>query len=234
MTAIGSSTPISADEDESDFFLAEDSHITKPHNTIRRSIICFGSVVLATIALIALLVKRTTLSCAAQAAPMGNQFLATSTDTVQPCGTSTEEALQKGCVLDIMSRSWLPASHYDEALTRAFLRVDDWEWWPHAGVNRPGEEKVTTRDPIPLNAIADGSYSGPLWVSWRYHMYHCAFMWRKFHRDLLAGRIVDEYLGAYNHTEHCSSVLTREDVDLDEVGVQLVEKFPRYVDGKQM
>jgi hypothetical protein len=57
-------------------------------------------------------------------------------------------------------------------------------------------------------------------------------MWRKFHRDLLAGRIVDEYLAAYNHTEHCSSVLTREDVDLDEVGVQLVEKFPRYVGGK--
>jgi hypothetical protein len=172
MPAIGSYTPVSADEDETDFFLAENSHVTKPPNTIRRSVICFGSVVLATIALIGLLVRSTSLSCTARPSPMGNQFLAASTDTVQPCGTSTGEALRKGCILDIMSRSWLPASHYDEALTSAFLAVDEWEWWPHAGVNREGEN-VTIRDPIPPNDITDGSYSGPIWVSWRYHMYHC-------------------------------------------------------------
>lgn len=83
-------------------------------------------------------------------------------------------------------------------LVANFLALESWEWF---------SDPLGTR-PVPLEAIQEGDVA-LVYVSWRYHIAHCVFMWQKMHRALENGGMIDAYIGNYNHTSHCGHVLMR-------------------------
>lgn len=111
------------------------------------------------------------------------------------CGSSRAEALNHGCEFDVMSFSWLPAHCYDKDLTEDFLAAANWTWT----TDEIGQEVV------PFTEVSLGLHD-ELFVTWSFHLFHCAYAWRKLHRDLEAGH-VDSYLANIEHTHHCSQTL---------------------------
>ena len=120
-----------------------------------------------------------------------------SLSNVQGCGNSIAEATANGCVLDMISRVWTPPECHDAELTKEFLTFDDWHWY---------DDEERTKE-LSLEEVQKGGGSDPIIVSFRYHLAHCAFLWRKLHRAYSRGTPLDEYTSRYGHTEHCSSAL---------------------------
>lgn len=128
------------------------------------------------------------------------------------CGESPETARARNCSFDLLSFSWLPQQCYDAELTSLFLERN-WTWYR----TRTLENSVTP-EPIAVSqdVVAAGNET-VLYVSYRYHIVHCIFMWRKLHRGLeiehkgieseSAGAWIDSYTGSFGHTHHCSQFL---------------------------
>lgn len=115
------------------------------------------------------------------------------------CGTTPEEALEKGCKFDLILYSWVPPPCYDHELQIAYREERESEWYR----NRGGEGGET----VPQERAALGIEKG-LWLSWAYHDYHCQFVFRMMTRILqntsmgIPGRLLEDY-----HTHHCIEVL---------------------------
>ena len=112
------------------------------------------------------------------------------------CGLSPADARSHGCLFDPTSFSWLAASCFDEDLTRQFLDAEDWNWYLDIELQHKANR----------TAVLAGEYE-LLFVDLAYHLQHCTYMWRKLHRAVLSGSVVDGYVGSYNHTMHCGALL---------------------------
>ncbi|KUI72151.1 hypothetical protein VM1G_07809 [Cytospora mali] len=118
------------------------------------------------------------------------------------CGTSPQEARERGCKFDLVLYSWVPAPCYDEEIQAAY-RERESEWWRERG--GVGGER------IPQERAALGIEES-LWLSWDYHEYHCKFIWKMMTRILrnasmgVSGRLLETH-----HTDHCIDVLTGAD-----------------------
>ena len=157
---------------------------------------------------------------------------------VTECGSSPSEARSRGCHFDVMSFSWLPTPCHDKELAEEFLSLRQWEWFATLPADnnqtdtfedqhRDGRDEVPTA--VPLEVVQQGE-NERLYVTWRYHLYHCTYMWRKLHRAMQKGSPVDGYIGEYAHTEHCERMLLREvEVRLESVDTAIDVKFPTCV-----
>jgi hypothetical protein len=114
------------------------------------------------------------------------------------CGTSPQEARDRGCKFDLVLYSWVPAPCYDEEIQIAYRKRES-EWYRNRG--GVGGEK------IPQDRAALGIEES-MWLSWDYHDYHCQFIWKMMTRILrntsmgVPGRLLE-----YHHTDHCIEVL---------------------------
>ncbi|MCJ1451941.1 hypothetical protein MMC28_002281 [Mycoblastus sanguinarius] len=115
------------------------------------------------------------------------------------CGTTPEEAVEKGCKFDLILYSWVPPPCYDHELQISYREERESEWYR----NRGGEGG----EMVPQERAALGIEEG-LWLSWAYHDYHCQFVFRMMTRILqntsmgIPGRLLEDY-----HTHHCIKVL---------------------------
>jgi len=128
-----------------------------------------------------------------------SQFPQLDLSDTKTCGVTPTQARSNGCLFDVVSFSWLPPACYDAVLVDDFLAVEPWEWFL---------DPLGTQ-PVLLEAVQRGEGS-EMYVSWRYHIVHCVFMWQKLHRALDNGRVIDAYIGNYNHTSHCGHMLMME------------------------
>lgn len=112
------------------------------------------------------------------------------------CGNSPEQAIAKGCLFDVTSFTWLPGPCFDPQIPHDFLATSDWRWYRDAG----GQEEVAV-------SLATTGRLDNLFVSMRYHVAHCAFMWSKLHRAMATGGMIDSYVGSLEHTEHCAKMI---------------------------
>lgn len=141
--------------------------------------------------------------------------LAAQQDRTKNCGASRAEAIARKCAFDVMSFSWLPQGCYDADLTQQFLAMRNWTWTTEE------DGKLV----VPFDEVIQGLHS-ELYVTWEYHIFHCAFAWRKFHRALESGVAVDSYLANVNHTHHCSETLMKgTQFDLQERNTIIRTKF---------
>ncbi|PWY96372.1 hypothetical protein BO94DRAFT_592027 [Aspergillus sclerotioniger CBS 115572] len=130
------------------------------------------------------------------------------------CGNSPEEARRRGCNFDIMSFSWVLEPCDDTELTEEFLGLEDWQWFT----------EFNGTETVPKDVVGAGELD--LWVSWKYHIIHCTYMWRKMHRAMERGRPMDSHLRSYNHTVHCSQMLLYNCV-ADMVTTRAYVRYPR-------
>ncbi|PVH88365.1 hypothetical protein DL98DRAFT_366642, partial [Cadophora sp. DSE1049] len=130
------------------------------------------------------------------------------------CGTSRDEALSRGCHFDVVSFTWVPHRCFDEELSNQFLALRDWEWF----LDPEALEKVDVR------SVLAGDHDH-LYVTWEYHVCHCTYMWRKMHRAILKGVLLDGYLGSTPHTERCEMVLVDRQNPLNDTSTIVFTKF---------
>ncbi|KAI8631246.1 hypothetical protein F5Y19DRAFT_25287 [Xylariaceae sp. FL1651] len=138
-----------------------------------------------------------------------------------PCGSTPEEALARGCKFDLISFCWLPDECYDSELVETFEAMRTWEYYADSERTEP-----VSREEL-LAGRGDGLY-----VTWEYHLRHCAFMWMKLHRAILArGKPnmpeIDSYIASLNHTNHCTTILlTDRDVAFSTLNTETLVKYP--------
>lgn len=128
--------------------------------------------------------------------PTSSTETASTVSKALTCGNTTSTALAHNCTFDPMSFSWLPAPCTDAHLTAAFLKRRDWTWY----FDRDGKR------PAPRDEVLRGEHD-ILYVSAEYHIFHCTYMWRKLHRAVAVGGLVDGYIGAFHHTSHCEEMI---------------------------
>ncbi|MCJ1224801.1 hypothetical protein MMC12_001446 [Toensbergia leucococca] len=112
------------------------------------------------------------------------------------CGNTTQSARLQNCTFDPISFSWLPAPCTDTHLTAAFLAKRPWQWY----LDRAGTQ------PAPRSEVLRGDHDN-LYVTAEYHILHCTYMWRKMHRAVAAGWLIDGYVGRFEHTAHCEAMI---------------------------
>jgi hypothetical protein len=132
----------------------------------------------------------------------------------ESCGSSPAEARGKGCRFDIVSFAWKFESCFDEDLSQEFMAENDWEFYE----DKEGERKVS------IEVVRRGERD--MWVSWRFHMVHCTYMWRQMHRALTSGRPIDSHLSAYHHTLHCGEVLLNRNKSMDAINTMAPIIYP--------
>ncbi|KAL0931144.1 uncharacterized protein CTRU02_213879 [Colletotrichum truncatum] len=140
---------------------------------------------------------------------------------IKPCGSTPQEAREKGCHFDVISFCWLPTQCYDSDLSRDFDLQNHLEWFldPHR------------TQPLTHEQIMTGEYTG-LYVNWEYHVRHCTAMWKKMHRAILHGdghgdKAIDGYIGAYEHTKHCEHMLLAgRNIAPDIINTRIAVKYP--------
>lgn len=112
------------------------------------------------------------------------------------CGTTPDEARDRGCHFDILSFAWQTPECYDRETSEAFLRHNGtWSYFS----TRKGDVQVP-------EAVAISGEQMVL-VTAGYHFTHCTYMWRQLHRAYSVLGYIDEHLGNWNHTLHCQKVL---------------------------
>jgi hypothetical protein len=119
------------------------------------------------------------------------------------CGNTTEEARNNGCILDFIPGAWVHPECYDAELEDEFLKQDDWHWYADA----EGQYELSKE------YIRETGGPNPIYVSMKYHRQHCAYTWKKLHRALIRQAPIDDHIGGYKHTVHCSKALVLPDLD---------------------
>ncbi|TDZ71705.1 hypothetical protein CTRI78_v001814 [Colletotrichum trifolii] len=140
---------------------------------------------------------------------------------IKPCGSTPQEARQKGCHFDVISFCWLPSQCYDAQLSREFDEANHLEWF--LDPNRT--------EPLTHQQIMTGEYTG-LYVNWEYHVRHCTAMRKKMHRAIIrengqGAEAIDGYIGVYEHTKHCEHMLLAgRNIAPDVINTRIAVKYP--------
>jgi hypothetical protein len=116
------------------------------------------------------------------------------------CGTDPITARQRGCSFDLITFAWQLPKCYDRYLVEEFAAREPWKFY----TSEHGNETVS------LEEARKGE--AHLWLTWRYHKTHCAFVWRQQHRAYETGWI-DEHARTYRHTIHCQNMLLSDCYD---------------------
>ncbi|KAH8812842.1 hypothetical protein F5884DRAFT_786520 [Xylogone sp. PMI_703] len=113
------------------------------------------------------------------------------------CGGDPEIARSRGCHFDLIAFAWQTHECFDAPLVAEFAEFEDWTFW----ASEYGNETV------PKEVAFLGERT--LYITWRYHIVHCTFVWRQLHRAYEAGWI-DSDLRRYGHTKHCQQMFLME------------------------
>jgi hypothetical protein len=121
-----------------------------------------------------------------------------------PCGTNPQEALARGCHFDIIATAWLPPKCIDNDLVTEFEASYPWVYF----------RNPNGTDPYPRDHDLLGSQNTTIWTTFRWHVAHCLYMWKKLNRALVQGHMTDGETITQAHTDHCSSsILQMQDPD---------------------
>jgi hypothetical protein len=136
------------------------------------------------------------------------------------CGNSTAEARAAGCQFELMSYAWVPEPCVDQELEAEFQSL-----------GFPYFEDIEGTRPIPHEVVENGDQV--VFSTWREHMWHCAFMWKKIVKIANgiegAGGLSTRIL-RMNHTEHCSErILADDGPSLDTVNTRGTPAFDECV-----
>ncbi|KAH9206584.1 hypothetical protein DL95DRAFT_278144, partial [Leptodontidium sp. 2 PMI_412] len=101
---------------------------------------------------------------------------------VEHCGLSAQEAIDRGCLWDIMSFGWIHPSCYDkEESDRWAEKYGPFEWYVDDG--QPVDEKEqplngTLTQPLSLDEIP---FTQAVWTTQGYHIMHCLYLLKMVH-----------------------------------------------------
>ncbi|KAF5868953.1 uncharacterized protein Bfra_011918 [Botrytis fragariae] len=145
------------------------------------------------------------------------------------CGNSPAEALEKGCVWDLMSFSWTHPACYNKNISDEFLELyGPWKWYSNTN-KKPGYELTEKELPWVTSVTAETDIP-MVWTQEHYHIAHCAYIFKLLHIAAMSGHLVtNEGIGMF-HTNHCVSVfLDPERVEFEKVTTRVQLLFGKCV-----
>ncbi|KAL1878097.1 hypothetical protein VTK73DRAFT_8058 [Phialemonium thermophilum] len=110
------------------------------------------------------------------------------------CGSTIEDAHERGCLYDVMIGSWLLPECSDTELMEEFIANRDWEFYK--------DQNLT--EVIPMDELRLGLHDFPVWASIHQHQHHCAYVWMKQFRAVVNGKKLDDLSASMAHTRHCA------------------------------
>ncbi|KAJ5559614.1 hypothetical protein N7513_002013 [Penicillium frequentans] len=119
------------------------------------------------------------------------------------CGATLQEALSRDCTYDSISATWLPPYCRDDDLNAEFDRAGP-------GVNGAWNYFLDENGTIPLTKDEISALSetkGSFWVSRKWHIAHCVFIWQKYHRISETGVVMEKRYDNLDHVKHCSRLI---------------------------
>lgn len=126
----------------------------------------------------------------------------------RPCGSSWEEAENKGCKFNIMRHSWLTPACSDEDLTDEFNSIADWQFW--ADLNRT--------QPLTIEEVARSNTF--VRASPEYMEALCVFSWRKLQRAVEHGTDVEVGLAKLEQATPCQQFIMGRVPNPDGIGFE--------------
>lgn len=130
------------------------------------------------------------------------------------CGLVPEDAIEAGCVFDLMAFAWIQPACVDEELTAEFLRLKSWAWWTDAD----GSKEVS-KDEVALGRHEE------LFVSWEYQLQQCVYLWKKMQRALVKKAPLDTLTLDEDHTTQCVEMLLDREAPVEETKTLMVSKY---------
>jgi hypothetical protein len=128
------------------------------------------------------------------------------------CGRSREEAVQKGCVFDVIGIEWVPKQCYDSKL--AAESVAEGTALAATGVSGVFPWFKDENHTIPIAQSDLNTLDSLVGHTWeRFHVAHCLYSWRKVAkttRQVLLGEkdvFMSESLLSEDHINHCNMVI---------------------------
>lgn len=121
------------------------------------------------------------------------------------CGGSTSaEAIKRGCIFTPMAVAWLPPQCLDMELSAEFDEAGPdgkWHYWKDANgtVFMSWEEMAMLPD-------SDGVF----YTTQEWHIAHCMFAWRKHYRSQLTGTVIEARSNGIRHIAHCEGIMKME------------------------
>jgi len=111
------------------------------------------------------------------------------------CGTTSDEARERGCVFETTGFTWLTPECADpdtEAEFLTYIVANDLKLY----------RDMNYTEEVPIEEVRRGNGPG-FFVHERYHLTHCLFLMKKLHRMRDAGKMIDGQIMPLHHTEHC-------------------------------
>ena len=127
------------------------------------------------------------------------------------CGNTARIARERGCVFDVMSFAWLPASCIDFEMMDRYISERTWEWYADYDLKHK----------LPLSVVRQGEYK---WAfsSQSYHIAHCIYTWEKQGRFLFAPsreeeKWIDQGSFGRHHTTHCIDFILKRGLEPNKI-----------------
>ena len=118
-------------------------------------------------------------------------------EVVAHCGTTPQEAQERGCFWDILSFGWSHPDCFDkEESDRWFAEYGPWEW--HMGPEKPSN--LSASQPLSLEELP---YAPVVWTTQGYHIVHCLYVLKMIHVAGMRNASVTNEGIELGHTEHC-------------------------------
>ncbi|KZF21983.1 hypothetical protein L228DRAFT_268489 [Xylona heveae TC161] len=138
------------------------------------------------------------------------------------CGTTPEEAQDRGCFWDIMSFGWMHPSCFDqEESARWAAEYGPWEWYTERPSNAT-DLRPLTADELPHTPV--------VWTTQGYHVQHCLYVLKMIHLAAMAESPVSNEGIELGHTDHCTKLIANPElVDYGEVNTRVHLLFVQCV-----
>ncbi|RDL33747.1 uncharacterized protein BP5553_08115 [Venustampulla echinocandica] len=152
------------------------------------------------------------------------------------CGTSNDEALERGCVFDLMVYGWTPPACSEpdlasDAVSQSsrlaqYAAAGEFPWY--------GEENYTNPLPQDPNILSEQAV---IWATNGWHQAHCLYFWQLLARAVensVKNGIKNTYVLSetlvWSHTYHCNRVLAAKVVStIDEPVIKTLRIYGQCV-----
>ncbi|MCJ1289384.1 hypothetical protein MMC34_000916 [Xylographa carneopallida] len=117
-------------------------------------------------------------------------------------GTTTAEAIRRGCIFTPLAIAWLPPHCIDIELSDEFDISGpgpggSWEYWADSH-----RQVALNRTEMGLLADTDGVF----YTTQDWHIKHCTFTWRKHYQQRVTGVTIERRSNGLDHIGHCETI----------------------------
>lgn len=119
------------------------------------------------------------------------------------CGSTLEEAQQRGCTFDSITLTWLhpECSHHGHQEFLNSAGNETWQFWK----DPDGASEYASYESLALLPPGTTYY-----VTQAEHLNHCMWNMLRVHDALVNGKRLDAVTSKYHHSKHCLSMLVEQ------------------------